>query len=295
MNGRMKFCMILGLCAGALAVGTTTLLSAGEFQTVRDVTYVERGGEPLVADICVPNEPGPLPAVLLVHGGAWRMGNKAHMRIYADKLAAAGFTCVSINYRLAPKHTFPAQIEDCKSAVRWMRKNADKYKIDPTRVGAVGYSAGGHLVALLGATDPSCGLEGPDADATSTRLQCVVAGGAPCDFRLMPPQIDRLAYWLGGTRGEKPEAYELASPLKFVTADDPPTLFFHGDADSLVPIFGAKAMIKRMTEVGVPAELCTLPGAGHVPAFLDPKASDETVKYFEEHLKNGAKPAAIAN
>ena len=111
-------------------------------------------------------------------------------------MAKHGYAACSINYRLAPKYPFPAQIDDCKSAVRWLRSHAEKYKIDPARIGGFGYSAGGHLVALLGVTDRSDGLEGPDAtaDSPSTRLQCVVAGGAPCDFRALPADSSRLAY-----------------------------------------------------------------------------------------------------
>jgi acetyl esterase/lipase len=278
-----KTCLRLSLFW--LAVATGALARAGDFETVRGVTYVKRDSGELLADVYIPGGDGPFPAVLAVHGGAWRMGAKWQMAGYAQELAATGFTVVSINYRLAPDYKFPAQIEDCKSAVRWMRKNASRYKIDPARIGAVGYSAGGHLVALLGATDPACGLEGPDADSTSTRLQCVVAGGAPCDFRLIPPDSEGLAYWLGGSRAEKPAVYELASPLAFVSHDDPPILFFHGDVDRLVPLLGPQAMVKKLGEVGVPAQLYTIAGAGHIPAFADPKAHDETVKFFEEHLK----------
>jgi acetyl esterase/lipase len=283
-----KICLLLSLFSLA-ALSRAAPVRAGDFETIRGVTYVERESGELKADVYVPAGDGPFPGVLAVHGGAWRMGSKWQMAGYAQKLADAGFTVVSINYRLAPDHKFPAQIEDCKSAVRWMRKSAPKYKIDATRIGAVGYSAGGHLVALLGTTDPACGLEGPDADGTSTQLQCVVAGGAPCDFRLIPPNSEGLAYWLGGSRAEKPEAYELASPLKFVTKDDPPILFFHGDADMLVPLVGPKAMVKKLGEVGVPAQLYTIAGAGHIPAFADPKAHEETIKFFRENLKRPAK------
>ena len=126
---------------------------------------------------------------------------------------------------------FPAQIYDCQAAVRWLRANAAKYKIDPDRIGGYGYSAGGHLVALLGALDDDDFREpGLPADAPSARLQVVVAGGAPCDFRALPADSKRLAYWLGGTPAEKPDAYRDASPANYVTADDPPMFFFHGGA-----------------------------------------------------------------
>jgi triacylglycerol lipase len=281
---------LVGLLA-VLAAGFTGL-QAGEYQVSRDVTYVERGGRPLAADVLVPNEPGPLPAVLLVHGGAWRMGSKPQMERYARALAAAGFVSVSINYRLAPEHRFPAQIEDCKSAVRWMRKNAGEYKIDPERIGALGYSAGGHLVALLGTTDAASGLEGPDADGTSTRLTCVVAGGAPCDFRRLPRGMEQLSYWLGGTRGERPDAYELASPAKFVTRDDPPMLLFHGEEDRLVPVRGPRLMTEHLISEGVSAELYLVPAAGHIQAFIDGAAQERAIKFLTEHLKRAASARA---
>ena len=263
----------------------------GEFEVLRDIPFVERDSETLKADVYLPDAAGPLPGVIAIHGGSWLSGDKSRMIVYCEKLAAAGFTAVSINYRLAPKDQFPAQIEDCKAAVRWMRKNAATYKLDPQRLGGLGYSAGGHLAALLGTTDVSSGLEGADTDGTDTRLQCVVAGGAPCDFRAMPADLRRLAYWLGGTRAEKPRAYELASPANFVSKDDPPMLFFHGDADTLVPIQSAQSMIAKLSAVGVPAQLYAIHDAGHIPAFHDAQATVETVKFFETHLKKPSAPA----
>jgi triacylglycerol lipase len=283
----MKSIIAFGLVAG-VSVAVLSGLRAADLETIRDVTYVQRGSQDLKADVYVPNGPGPFPAVLVVHGGGWRSGSKDRFGRFADRLAGEGFTAVAINYRLAPDDKFPAQIDDCKNAVRWMRKNAAKYKIDPDRIGALGYSAGGHLVALLGVTDPSCGLEGPDADGTSTRLQCVVAGGAPCDFRLIPPNVDRLAYWLGGTRAEKQAAYEQASPLNFASKDDPPILFFHGEDDRLVPILGAQTMVAKLTSLGVTARLVTIPGAGHPQAVGDERAWTESVKFLQEHLQNTA-------
>ena len=280
---RMLHLAIFAVYVVAAGVG------AGGEEPIRDVTYVEREGRPLKADVYLPPGSGPFPGVLLVHGGAWRSGRKGQMIAYGQDLAAAGLVAVSIDYRLAPEHTFPAQIEDCKSAVRWMRASAATYKIDPYRVGAMGYSAGGHLVALLGTTDPTCGLEGPDADGTSTRVHCVVAGGAPCDFRLIPKDLDNFAYWLGGTRGQKPQAYESASPLKFASRDDPPMLFIHGDADRLVPLRGPRRMISQLTDLGVPTRLYLVPGAGHVQAFTDEGARREAVKFFEEFFINSNK------
>ena len=147
--------------------------------------------------------------MLVVHGGAWRMGTRGQLSGVAQMLAKHGFTAVAISYRLAPQYKFPAQIEDCKDAVRWMRTNAARLKIDPERIGGFGYSAGAHLVSLLGTTDAKDGLEGsPSARRRppSTRLQCVAAGGAPCDLRPIPDDVDGLSFFLGGSPAHVPRA-----------------------------------------------------------------------------------------
>jgi triacylglycerol lipase len=160
------------------------------------VTYVQRDAGPLKADIYVPKGEGPFPGVLVVHGGAWAIGTREQLAGAALFLAEHGYTAVSIEYRLAPQDKWPAQIYDCAAAVRWMREHASQYKIDPNKIGGFGYSAGGHLVALLGVLkDEELREPGVAADAPSARLQLVLAGGAPCDFRLLPPDNDRLAYW----------------------------------------------------------------------------------------------------
>jgi acetyl esterase/lipase len=262
-----------------------------KFTEFPDVAYVERDGQSLQADILVPQGEGPFPAVLVVHGGAWMTGNKSKMRHAATALAEHGYVACVINYRLAPKHPFPAQIEDCKAAIRWLRTNAAKYKIDAERIGGFGYSAGGHLVALLGTTDSESGLEGSDAPAggPSTRIQAVVAGGAPCDFREFPPNNLRLSYWLGGSRADKPQAYELASPTRFITKDDPPTFFFHGEVDTLVPLDSPQAMQAELTTAGVPSDLFKVPKAGHIEAFRDPAATQAAIDFLDKHLKKRQK------
>ena len=206
-------------------------------------------------------------------------------------MAEHGYTACSINYRLAPKHLFPAQIDDCKSAVRWLRSHAKEFKIDPQRLGGYGYSAGGQLVALLGVTDREDGLEGPDAtaDSPSTRLQCVVAGGAPCDFRSLPADSGRLAYWLGGTRAEKPLLYQQASPLNFVTPDDPPSFFFHGEEDRLVPFASPRSMVEQLTASRVPATLHTIPDAGHIETFFNADAMTAAIEFLDKYLQPASK------
>ncbi|HTU24568.1 MAG TPA: alpha/beta hydrolase [Pirellulales bacterium] len=258
-----------------------------------DVLYATAAEQPLRCDVYVPAGEGPFPGVLLVHGGAWMSGNKGHMSRIGAALAEHGYTACSIDYRLAPKHLFPAQIDDCKTAVRWFRAHANLYKLDPAHLGGYGYSAGGQLVALLAVTDADDGLEGADApaDAPSTRLQCAVAGGASCDFRSLPADSGRLAYWLGGSRAEKPQLYTQASPLNFVTADDPPSFFFHGETDGLVPLASPRRMVEQLSASRVPAVLHTVAGAGHIDAFFNVEAMTAAIGFLDRYLRPAPKDA----
>ncbi|MEX2093454.1 MAG: alpha/beta hydrolase [Pirellulales bacterium] len=279
----------LGSLAVFLGVQFVASIAAADeaFEVIPDQVYIERDSGPLKADLYVPHGDGPFPAMIVVHGGAWASGTKAQLAGIAKGLAKLGFTTAAISYRLAPQQTFPAQIYDCQAAVRWLRTNAEKYKVDPDRIGGYGYSAGGHLVALLGALDDDDEVHetGLAADAPSARLQVVVAGGAPCDFRVLPADSQRLAYWIGGTPAEKPDAYKQASPTNFVTSDDPPMYFFHGGADNLVPPRSPLRMVERLKEVGVPVEFYEVPGAGHMGAVVDPTALQHAMAFANRYLK----------
>jgi acetyl esterase/lipase len=269
------------------ATFVATSVRAGEVDATYGVAYVERESGPLKADVYVPRGDGPFPGVLVVHGGAWRMGTRAQLAGIAHILAEHGLTAVAISYRLAPEFKFPAQIEDCKAAVRWMRAESAKWKIDPEHIGGFGYSAGAHLVSLLGTTSVEHGLEGVDhpEEQPSTRLQAVAAGGAPCDFRLIPPTVDGLAFWLGGTSGDAPDQYRLASPAAFISADDPPFFFFHGEGDQLVPLVSPTLMRMALEAAGVSAELYVAPKLGHIACAADTESITRAVMFLETHLK----------
>lgn len=260
--------------------------SAAEFETYYGEVYADRESGPLKADLYVPQGSGPYPGVLVVHGGAWYMGTRAQLSGFAQLLAGRGLTAVAISYRFAPQHKFPAQIEDCKDAVRWMRNHATRLKIDPERIGGFGYSAGAQLAALLGTTDADDGLEGDvePSSAPTTRLKAVAGGGAPCDFRTLPLDLQMLSFWLGGTRRQQSEQYRLASPAAFVTSDDPPMFFFHGEKDDLVPLASPIAMCQTLQSVGVPAELYVVPSVGHLFAMLDRTAQEKCAKFLATHL-----------
>ncbi len=248
-----------------------------EPEVQRNVPYGDDDDFRHTADIYMPPGEGPFPAVLMIHGGAWTSGSKGHMIGHARTVAEAGYTVVSINYRLAPKHPFPAQIDDCRAALAWMKTNAAKYKIDPERMATYGYSAGGHLASLLGMQ--CCG------DADGPQVKCVIAGGAPCEFRDMPANVSALSFWLGGSRSEQPENYRLASPTTFVCKNSPPVFFFHGEKDNIVRLDSPAALDKLLQKEGVKTQFYSISGKGHIGAFLDAKAPTEAVKFLDSVLK----------
>ena len=266
--------------------------SAEDIETRLGEVYADRESGPLRADIYLPKGEGPYPGVLVVHGGAWAMGTRVQLAGFSRMLAREGLAAVAISYRLAPTHKFPAQIEDCKTAIRWMRKNASDLRIDPKRLGAYGYSAGAHLAALLGTTDADDGLEGvaDPGQYPDTRLQAVAGGGLPSDFRVLDPDSRRLSFWLGGTRREKAEVYRLASPRAFVTEDDPPMFFFHAENDRLVPMLSAEVMCKSLEDAGVHSELYVVPELNHHLALYDREAMKKSVTFLAKNLAGSKQP-----
>jgi len=259
-----------------------------EFRKKGGVVYRETDEYQLKCDLYIPEGDGPFPAILAVHGGAWRQGTKLTMLRHAWRMAGSGYVVVAINYRHAPKYPFPAQVHDCKDAIRWMRANAGECKIDAQCIGAYGYSAGGHLVSMIGTTDANDGLEGeaePGFEKFDTRVKAVVAGGAPCDFSWIEDDSRVLTYWLGGSRNKKPEAFRMASPTSFVSADDPPFFFYHGDSDFLVPVDSSKLLHQKLLGSNVESEHFTLTNTGHLGAFSDLDWMDKAIEFFDKHLK----------
>ena len=272
------------LCLAATCGGQEKAkVTKRSFAIKPNIKYAERGDQKLFADLYIPNGPGPFPGVLMIHGGAWMSGSKLHMARHARKVADAEYVCVAINYRLAPKHIFPAQLDDCREALQWMQKNADEIKLDSNRIAGYGYSAGAHLACLMGLMDPEK-LSAEKGDA-GIRLKAVVAGGAPCDFRELPPKNTTLAYFLGGSRSEKPEVYRAASPAAFASTDDPPIYFFHGEKDALVPLRSPALLSQSLKTLKVRAELETIPNKGHIATFFDAGIPQKAIAFLNEELK----------
>lgn len=253
-----------------------------DFEVREKIVYSTVEDRDLLLDAYVPKEEGTYPAVLVVHGGAWRSGNRRQLRHYATTLAGMGFVCFSIDYRLAPKHKFPAQIDDCRAAVRWIRTHATEYKANPKLLGAVGYSAGGHLVSLLGATGEPPGKSNGYVD---TRLQAVVAGGAPTDFRWFPDNGEWAKFWMGGNLREVPEKFKAASTAAFVDATDAPMFFFNGTKDTLVPLIWTKPCHDALKAAGVKTEWHTIEGAGHLAAAADAGALEKAFHFLKVQLR----------
>lgn len=276
----------------ALAMFTISA-HADEPQTklTENVVYTTVGGKELKLDIVAPAEGnGPFPAVMVIHGGAWRAGNKKDVRPFMIEYAKHGYVAISPQYRFCPQEVFPAQVHDVKAAVRWTRSHAKDLNVDPDHIGATGYSAGGHLALMLGVTGPSDGLEGDvAADAPSSRVQAVVNYFGPTE--LAAKDIPELSLplvrdFIGGSATEKPEAAKQASPISFVSKDDAPSLTFQGTKDPLVPHTQAVTLAEAQTKMGVPGRIELMVGAGHGWGGVELKhTTEESMKFFDQYLK----------
>jgi acetyl esterase/lipase len=232
----------------------------------------------------------PLPVVVFIHGGGWRHGDRAGgVGKIAPFVASGEYAGVSVGYRLTDETIFPAQIFDCKAAIRWIRGHAKEYNLDPDHIGVWGTSAGGHLVSLLGTSGDVKELEGDlgPNNKESSRVQCVVNFFGPENFATMlkekssaSPGVRDL---LGGLPEEKPDAARAASPITYVSADDPPFLNAHGSKDPTVPFGQAVEIDTALKKVGVPSIIISVTDAGH--GFRS-RAVDERVKqFFAMHLR----------
>jgi len=252
----------------------------------RGLVYKRVNGIVLTLDLYRPEDvSGLLPVIVCVHGGHWDEGSKE--RCPAVTLVQDGYAVASINYRLTRTAPFPAQIEDCKAAVRWLRANASNYHLDPDHIGVWGYSAGGHLAALLGTTGGVPELEGSgDNMQYSSQVQAVCDVGGPADLLAMtnlgPRRISAIEGLLGGPL-EKDKAKAIAaSPIHYVSKDDPPFLIVHGEADRVVPVEQSQRFYEELRKAGVNATL-KMPHVGHQAVLMD--AVKDAEVFFDATLK----------
>ncbi|WP_020474260.1 alpha/beta hydrolase [Zavarzinella formosa] len=253
-----------------------------------NIVYGKAGDRELKLDMAVPPVgKGPFPVVVCVHGGGWRMGNRKDMHPWLPVLAERGFVAVSVGYRLAPDYQFPSQIEDCKTAVRFLRANAEKYHIRKDRFGVMGYSAGGHLVALMGLTDAKDGFEGKQYPEESSIVQCVVDYFGPTDLAAFgkddTAQRSMLSPLMGGSYKEKAADHDKASPITHVKKDAPPFLIFHGTKDWIVPIEQSRMLADKLKKAGANVTYVEVPDESH---GWTGKAGKETTSKTIEFLKD---------
>jgi acetyl esterase/lipase len=241
--------------------------------------YCTLDGLPQKMDIYFPQAGGPWPVLVNVHGGSWRYGDKSEAVTFASRMTAQGYLVVSINYRLYPAGRFPAMIEDVKCAIRYLRANATQYNLDPDRIAAIGSSAGGHLVSLLGTTDASAGWDVGEYLDQSSRVQAVIAIAPVTDLTKNFPDLDLEAM---REVGFKEDNIVQASPITHVTPDDPPFLLIHGDQDEVVPLEQSQLIYERLVQMNIPAELITVKNAGHSPIEPDELAEPTLEEIYQK-------------
>jgi acetyl esterase/lipase len=303
--------MRIAVVAGLIAIGFTStpkLLAAEppsrggaireQITIIADIPYANNDNPRQQLDLFLPKQPvlnAPLPVIVFVHGGGWRKGDRrSGLTMLAPLIASGRFAGASIGYRLTDEASWPAQIHDCKAAIRWLRGNAGKHGLNADRIAVIGTSAGGHLVAMLGTSGGVAELEG-DLGAfvgLSSRVQCVVDFFGPSDLATMggwhnKPDAPE-ALLLGGPIQENQDLAQSASPIHYASADDPPFLMIHGTADPLVPFGQSVELQKKLEATGVTAFLIPIENGGH-GRFRIPDLDQRIGNFLDNQLHEGDK------
>ncbi|MCW1886778.1 alpha/beta hydrolase fold domain-containing protein [Luteolibacter flavescens] len=279
--------------------------TVAEMEHLKDIDYAGADNPRQKLDLILPKDrkAKKRPMVVFVHGGGWQAGRKEDgLDIIRAVTATGDYAAATINYRLSQEAKWPAQIHDCKAAIRFLRAKADEYGIDADHIGVVGMSAGGHLVSLLGTGNDDPGLEGTlGAFAkVSSRVQCVVNFFGPTDFLtgLIPDaDADRsngrkmVQQLLGRDEKEARGNAKAASPVSWVTKDDAPFFTAHGTKDTLVPYSQATTIHEALVKAGVESHLVAMQGAGH--GFASPELNNRIRLFLDMHLRG--KPAEISS
>lgn len=272
------------------------LIAVPELQGVKvakDVVYATPAGKPVLLDLYVPDLPAGLhPLIIWVHGGGWLGGDKSKPPALA-LFTGHGYALASIDYTLTQVAKWPAQIYDCKAAIRWLRAHAGDYNLDPERFGVWGGSAGGHLVAMIGVTGGMKQFEGDLGNpGVSSRVQAVADCCGPSDFTTIE-NFKSEEDWenrgsvttrlLGGPISKNLEIARLASPVTWIAKDDPPFLVMHGEKDTDVPFNQGEAFAAALAKAGVSVKFAPVAGAGHNLFF--PATFSIILDFFDDHLK----------
>jgi len=264
---------MFAILAALLAANASAIAAAPAPRALRDLAYVSHGHERQKLDLYLPHTGGAAPVIVYIHGGGWRQGSK-DSRLVPAQYTQHGYAVASLDYRLSGDATFPAQIEDCKAAVRWLRAHADEYKLDTDHFAAWGESAGGHLAALLGTTGQIDTFDKGENLRVSSQVQAVVDYYGPTDFLQMDAHAlpgsashddphSAESQLVGGPIQQRKAEVEKANPITYVSRATPPFLIAHGDSDRTVPIHQSQILLAALEAAGVSVDLIVLKGAGH--------------------------------
>ncbi|MSU23062.1 MAG: alpha/beta hydrolase [Opitutus sp.] len=309
MNRWKKNLLVVALLVtvATCAAQTSPRVPAGTV-VERDLVFARAGEQNLVLDLYLPEKrPASLPVVLWIYGGAWRSRNRAQQAPKASWLAGHGYAVAVIDYRLSSEARFPAQINDCKAAVRWLRAHATKFGLDGNRIGAWGESSGGHLATLLGVTGGVADLEGELGHAEqSSRVQAVVDFFGPTDFLQMAAHAlpgatlqhdspdspeSRL---VGGAIQENAAKVARANPIVYVTREVPPFFIVHGEQDLSVPLHQSELLFAALQAARRDVTFYKIAGAGHSgPLFTTEPLRAAVLAFFDQQLKSSSPPAVI--
>jgi acetyl esterase/lipase len=264
---------------------------------IANLEYKRVGNKSLLLDLELPeNGTKPLPLLIWIHGGGWHMGSKDEWqspRVVATTLLERGYAVASISYRFSQEALFPAQLEDCKAAVRWLRARAGEHALDADHVGAYGFSAGAHLSALLGTTADHAEFDVGENLDCSSRVQAVGTFAAPTDFSVMggdhndPDSPESLL--IGGTVPERPDLVARANPVTYASKTSAPFLLIHGDQDYGVPHILSELLHNALVSAGADSTLYIIKGAGHglegVSEAEAQKMVTRACAFFDRHLR----------
>ncbi len=290
---------LLGLAVLSSVLLVSSLASAQETDIVveTDIVYVTRGDRDLLLDVARPaSQDGEAPAVVFFHG--WGNEGKDAYRDWIAAAAARGYVGVSVGYRLPTasysETRFPAAVHDAKSAVRWLRANADRYGVNPDQIGVVGFSFGAYLALLLAFTGPSDALEGAILwPGVSSNVQAVVAAGAPVDWAYEAHRTDRgpetgqlMQAFLGGLPEEVPDRYRASDPREYIGPRDAPVLAIHGGQDGFAPLVHGQLLQEVMVARGASHSFLVVPKGTHSFLVLaSPSFEYPTWSFLGRYLK----------
>jgi len=252
-----------------------------------DVVFGRGGQSDLKLDLYRPADraASPLPVVVFVHGGGWHGGEKESYRDLARPAASHGYLCASVEYRLSDQAPFPAALEDCKCAVRWLRAHAVELEADPHSIGALGHSAGGHLAAMVALTPGRFEGAGGGPQASSD-VGCALCYSAPFDLATLGANLrPAIEQFLSSAAADFSAACRQASPISYVSASAVPFLVCHGDQDDLVPVEQSDKFVAALRAAGASVEYMRLPGAGHDLAPYGEEVLAGALKFLDRHLK----------